>query len=337
MPQERRKEHLPVPALALDDIRNGNRLQLARTITRLESSLPADIAWSDALLRLAMPYSGHALRIGITGIPGAGKSTFIGALGKHILQQGKKLAVLAIDPSSTRSKGSILADKTRMGALASHPDVFIRPSPAGQEHGGIAPKTRETVFLLEAAGFDIILVETIGVGQGEIAVDAITDIFLLLLIAGAGDSLQGIKRGIMEMADILCINKADGANIERAALARAEYARAIHLFPPSESGWTPTVEICSALTDAGIDTIWSRICDFETSVRGNGYFMKKRGNQMIAWFRDALQNEILYQIRGDKNWKQAVAAAEEAMLHNRISPPEAARNLLASLFPPLAD
>lgn len=277
----------------------GNKRMLARAITLVESRAAQHQSLAEEILTACLPHTGKSLRIGITGVPGAGKSTFIEALGNVVLQQGRRIAVLAIDPSSQRSKGSILGDKTRMEKLSAHPDAFIRPSPSGATQGGVAAKTRETMMLLEAAGYDVILVETVGVGQNEIAVHAMTDFFLLLMITGAGDALQGIKRGIMEMADLVAINKADGNNTHRAEAGRVELQRIMHLFSASGSGWSPRVTACSATENTGIDTIWKIILEFENLTRANGFFESRRKQQRIEWFNETLRNEIVNSLLAD--------------------------------------
>ncbi|HSH50986.1 MAG TPA: methylmalonyl Co-A mutase-associated GTPase MeaB, partial [Bacteroidales bacterium] len=236
----------------VDGIINGNRTILGQAITLIESSLPDHHQIAQEIIEKCLPYAGNSIRIGITGVPGVGKSTFIESMGKYITSKGNKLAVLAIDPSSERSKGSILGDKTRMEELATDTNAFIRPSPSAGSLGGVARKTRETIVLCEAAGFNTIFIETVGVGQSETAVHSMVDFFLLLMLAGAGDELQGIKRGIMEMADAIVINKADGGNIQKAELAKNQYQNALHLYPPAPSGWIPKVLTCSSLVKTGI-------------------------------------------------------------------------------------
>ena len=292
----------------VDGIVSGNRTILSKAITLIESSLPSHQQKAQEIIEECLKSQQSAvssrqsaannqrpassIRIGITGVPGAGKSSFIEALGKQLTAQGHKLAVLAIDPSSSRSKGSILGDKTRMEELATDPLAFIRPSPSAGSLGGVARKTRESIILCEAAGFDVIFVETVGVGQSEIAVHGMVDFFLLLLISGAGDELQGIKRGIIEMADLLIINKADGDNIKKALLAKTEYSNALHLFPPSDSGWIPCVDTCSSLTREGISNIWERILEYRTFTENNGFFYKKRMEQNRQVFYEAIEESL---------------------------------------------
>ncbi|MCQ2283592.1 MAG: methylmalonyl Co-A mutase-associated GTPase MeaB [Bacteroidales bacterium] len=286
--------------LTLDDyvqgILKGDRVTLSRAITLIESANPEHFDMAQAIIEQCLPHSGNSLRIGITGVPGVGKSTFIEAFGKMLTGMGHKIAVLAIDPSSERSKGSILGDKTRMESLSVDPDAFIRPSPSGSTLGGVARKTRESIILCEAAGFDIILVETVGVGQSETVVKSMVDFFLLLMLAGAGDELQGIKRGIMEMADGLIINKADGDNRAKAIGAQAQYRAALKLFPRTENDWTVPVEVCSALECYAIDKVWNMILQYEAHTKANGYFFKNRTEQFVNifynWINFTLQNNF---------------------------------------------
>ena len=274
----------------------GDRTILSRAITMIESSNPEHIGMAQDIIEGCLPHSGNSLRIGITGVPGVGKSTFIEAFGKMLTGMGHKVAVLAIDPSSERSKGSILGDKTRMEQLSVDPNAFIRPSPSGSTLGGVARKTRETIVLCEAAGFDIILVETVGVGQSETAVKSMVDFFLLLMLAGAGDELQGIKRGIMEMADCLVINKADGDNKSRAVSAQSQYRAALKLFPKTENHWSVPVEVCSALEGVAIDRVWEIIREYVSLTQANGYFEKNRTEQNVNifynWINFTLQNRF---------------------------------------------
>ncbi len=286
--------------LSVDDfvkgILAGDRTILSRAITMIESENPTHIAMAQDIIERCLPHSGNSLRIGITGVPGVGKSTFIESFGGMLTAQGHKLAVLAIDPSSERTKGSILGDKTRMETLSVDPNAFIRPSPSGSALGGVARKTRESIILCEAAGFDTIIVETVGVGQSETVVKSMVDFFLLLMLAGAGDELQGIKRGIMEMADALVINKADGDNLPKAKGAASQYRAALKLFPKSDNGWDVPVEVCSARECFALDKVWQIIQDFVTLTKGNGSFERTRNEQLINifyhWIEYTLHNRF---------------------------------------------
>jgi LAO/AO transport system kinase len=268
----------------------GDRVVLSRAITLIESSLPHDHLLSEKVMEGILPHVGKSIRIGITGVPGVGKSTFIENFGKILLERGHKLAVLAIDPSSQKSGGSILGDKTRMEKLSADKRAYIRPSPAGTALGGVSARTREAMLLCEAAGFDIVLIETVGVGQSEVAVRGMVDFFLLLMLAGAGDELQGIKKGIIEMCDALVINKADGENEQAAQKAKKEYSNALHLFPPKSNNWVPMVKTCSAIEEKGLSEIWEMILNFREKVKGNGYFESNRSEQRVNW----LNEHILY-------------------------------------------
>ena len=267
----------------------GDRIVLSRAITLCESQRTEDVVKADELLQAILPYSGSSLRIGITGVPGVGKSTFIESFGELITEKGKKLAVLTIDPSSQKTKGSILGDKTRMEDLARNPKAFIRPSASGSALGGVGYKTREVMLLCEAAGFDVIIVETVGVGQSETLVHGMVDFFLLLMLAGAGDELQGIKKGIMEMAHGLVINKADGENVRPAKRAKAEYQSALHLFPMEASGWLPQVKTCSSMEKLGLEEVWQMILDYEEKLKTNGHFQLNRKSQQVSWFKSNIQ------------------------------------------------
>lgn len=267
----------------VDGILAGNRTILSRAITLIESHRPDHAAIAQEIITGCLPHAGRSVRIGITGVPGVGKSSFIEVLGIYLTRQGKKLAVLAIDPSSERSKGSILGDKTRMENLSNDPNAFVRPSPASGSLGGVARKTRETMILCEAAGFDVVFIETVGVGQSETAVHSMVDFFLLLMLAGAGDELQGIKRGIMEMADAIAITKADGENVRPSELASLEYRNALHLFPPPESGWLPKVITLSARENRGMDTLLAIFSEYFDHVKASGYFEHRRMEQSKHW------------------------------------------------------
>ncbi len=325
----RRRQPLPNPAELVEGILRGDITALSRAVTLVESVAPAHQSLAREVIEKCLPYSGKSRRIGITGVPGAGKSTSIDAFGIHLLKRGGRLAVLAVDPSSERSKGSILGDKTRMERLSQHPDAFIRPSPSAGSLGGVARKTRETIVLCEAAGYDNIFVETVGVGQSETAVHSMVDFFLLIQIAGAGDELQGIKRGIMEMADGIVINKADGDNIDRARLAMAQYRSALHLFPTPPSGWTPEVLCYSGYFETGIPEVWDMIDRYFEFVDGNGYFDERRRQQARYWMYETIDGELRRRFYDDPDRAGRIAQAERLVLSNRLSPFQAAWQLLS--------
>lgn len=277
----------------VDGILAGNVTVLSQAVTLVESVRPEHQAMAQEVIERCLPYSGNSVRIGISGVPGAGKSTSIDVFGLHVLERtGGKLAVLAIDPSSEKTKGSILGDKTRMERLSVHPDVFVRPSPSAGSLGGVARKTRETIILCEAAGFDTIFVETVGVGQSETAVHSMVDFFLLIQLAGTGDELQGIKRGIMEMADGIIINKADGNNIEKAKLAASQFRNALHLFPASESGWIPQVLTYSGFYNIGVKEVWDMVYNYIDFVKANGYFDYRRNEQSKYWMYETINEHL---------------------------------------------
>jgi len=322
-----KKKHYDSTEL-LEGILNRDISLLSQAITLVESALPQHQSEAQSLIAASLPHSGKAFRLGITGVPGAGKSTFIEALGKHIIESGGKLAVLAIDPSSERSKGSIMGDKTRMEELTSRPEVYIRPSPSGGTLGGVARKTRETIILCEAAGFDTIFVETVGVGQSETAVHSMVDFFLLIMLAGAGDELQGIKRGIMEMADAIVINKADGNNIQKARRAQAEFTNALHLFPPSASGWSPLVKTCSSLFHTGVDEIWEMVGDYHRHASENGYLQLRRKEQSRYWMFETIREGIYNQVFNDPEMQKELDKHEKAITEGRITSFMAATSIL---------
>lgn len=324
---QRRK--LRPPGEYVRGILEGSRVMLSQAITLIESTRPEHQKLAQEIIGLCLPHSGHSIRIGITGSPGVGKSTFIEALGLLLLEQGRRLAVLAIDPSSKVSKGSILGDKTRMEKLSGSEAAFIRPSPAGESLGGVARKTRESIILCEAAGYDTIIIETVGVGQSETAVHSMADFFLLLLLPGAGDELQGIKRGIVEMADLIAVNKADGERLPLAKRARQEYRNALHLFPPKESGWAPKVEVCSATTGLGIPEAWQQVLSHWKTTEENGYFLKNRRNQAYYWLRESINQQLLAAFAQDPAVQEKRKAVEQAVLEGKLSPFQGAEELVA--------
>ena len=323
-------------ALSVDEyvsgILNGDVMILSRAVTLLESSRADHQALAQEIIAKCLPHSGNSVRIGITGVPGAGKSTFIEALGMNIIAKGHKVAVLAIDPSSERSKGSILGDKTRMEKLSVEQNAYIRPTSSAGSLGGVARKTRETIILCEAAGFDTVIIETVGVGQSEIAVHSMVDFFLLLMLAGAGDELQGIKRGIMEMADAIAINKADGSNVEKALQAKAQYQSALHLFPMPKSAWEPKVKNCSALNNTGIDEIWMMINDYVALTKENGFFESNRRDQAKHRMSETINEALLSNFYQHDGVKEVLAEYEKLVLSDKISAYQAAKDLLEKYY-----
>lgn len=309
-------------------ILEGNIAILSQAVTLVESALQRDQEIAQEVIEKCLPYAGNAIRLGITGVPGAGKSTFIEALGMHLIQQGKKLAVLAIDPSSERSKGSILGDKTRMEELSVAKNAFIRPSPSAGSLGGVARKTRESIVLCEAAGFDTVFVETVGVGQSETAVHSMVDFFLLLQLAGTGDELQGIKRGIMEMADGIAINKCDGTNVEKSQLAKRQFENALHLFPMPESGWKPEVITCSSIEKNGISQIWDMVLKYIDFTRNEGFFEYKRTSQSKYWMYESINDKLKSDFYNNERIQTMLLETEERVLSNEISSFVAAKYLL---------
>ncbi|WP_222984665.1 methylmalonyl Co-A mutase-associated GTPase MeaB [Flagellimonas meishanensis] len=322
-----RKREIAVETL-VDGILKGNQALLAQAITLLESTNPKHYEKANTVIEQCLSQPNNSIRIGITGVPGVGKSSFIEVFGKMLTSLGKKVAVLAVDPTSSLSKGSILGDKTRMETLSKDPKAFIRPSPSGSSLGGVAQKTRESIIICEAAGYDVILVETVGVGQSEIAVHSMVDFFLLLKLSGAGDELQGIKRGIMEMADIIAINKADGGNIEQAKLAVSEFSRALQLYPPKENGWVPKVVACSAAENTGIGELWEIIEDFIKKNRANGHFFENRKKQNRNWFLQTVDESIKHFFHQKPAFKKAQEKMLKEVEANKISPFYAAKVLL---------
>ncbi len=303
----------------------GDVAALASAITLVESKNPTDQEVAQALIQKCIPYAGKSLRVGITGVPGVGKSSFLESFGQIVVQQGKKLAILAIDPSSSHTGGSILGDKTRMEQLSILPNVFIRPSPSGEHLGGVARKTRESILLCEAAGFDLICIETVGVGQSETLVHSMVDFFLLLMLSGAGDELQGIKRGIMEMADALVITKADGENIQKAKVAAQSYKNAMHLFPPKSNQWIPLVTTCSALNGYHLNEVWEIILRFERHCSMNGSFDQNRKNQDKYWFNEWLKELILADFYQNTSFIHQLKESEKMVLEGKVTPFEAAK------------
>ncbi len=316
----------------VEGILAGNITILSQAITLVESNNPAHYAQAQAIIERCLPHAGRSVRIGITGVPGAGKSTFIEAIGGMVASLRHKLAVLAIDPSSERSGGSILGDKTRMESISSNPDIFIRPSPSAGSLGGVARKTRETIVLCEAAGFDVIFIETVGVGQSETAVHSMVDMFLMLQISGAGDDLQGIKRGIMEMADMMVITKADGENITKAELAKAQYQGALHLFPLPESEWRPQVYTCSSLEGTGLEEVWQGVEQYLQHIELNGYFMANRNRQNKYWMYETINETLKSSFYNNPEIEAKMAEVEQRVLDAKLSSFIAAKELLDIYF-----
>lgn len=322
------KQPLPGTAELADLVRGGDTMWLARAITLVESRKHEHRAQAAELLTALMPYSGGADRIGLTGVPGVGKSTFIDQFGTNLTDAGHRVAVLAVDPSSSRTGGAILGDKTRMERLSADSNAFIRPSPASGSLGGVARATRESILLCEAAGFDVVLVETVGVGQSETTVSEMVDIFVVLMLSGAGDELQGIKRGVLEIADLIAVNKADGDNVKRARMAAADYRRAIHLMTPASPNWTPPVLTCSALTNEGLPQIWEQIVAHRDRLSATGERQERRQRQQIGWMWALIGDRLLDQFRESV----AVAETEAAVLAGQLPPAVAADQLLAAFL-----
>src|SRR5690554_28792 len=312
----------------VEGILSGNRVLLSQAVTLIESSISEHNDLAQEIIEKCLPYSGNSIRVGITGVPGAGKSTSIDTFGMHLLEKGHKLAVLAIDPSSERSKGSILGDKTRMEKLSVAENAFIRPSPSAGSLGGVARKTREIIVLCEAAGFDYVFVETVGVGQSETAVHSMVDFFLLIQLAGTGDELQGIKRGIMEMADGIVINKADGDNIKKAKMAQRHFSNALHLFPLAESGWTPEVLTYSGYYGLGITEVWEMVHRYIDFVKQNGYFERKRQEQSKYWMFETINEQLRDNFYTDPEIATLLVKLEQEVLQSQKSSFVAAREAL---------
>lgn len=316
------------PMKLVDMLVKGDRNALSQAITLVESANQDHAILASEVIQKCLPHSGKSLRIGITGVPGVGKSSFIEVFGKYLIELGKRVAVLAIDPSSPVSGGSILGDKTRMESLSSDSRAFIRPTPSSATLGGVARKTRETILLCEAAGYDIIIVETVGVGQSETTVHGMTDFFLLLMLAGAGDQLQGIKRGIMEMCDAMLITKADGSNTRNAHRAKSEYLSALRLFPEKSSGWTPQVEVVSSEEKTGIDRAWQIISEYEQWMKERDLFELNRQKQDIHWMHETIKDELILKFYSDIDNQKNIADVEQAIRKGKVSPFEAAMRLL---------
>ncbi len=316
----------------VEGILGGDISMLSQAVTLVESSLPEHQHIAQEVIEKCLPHAGKSIRLGITGVPGAGKSTFIEALGMYLVRDGHKLAVLAIDPSSERSKGSILGDKTRMEELSVAKNAFIRPSPSAGSLGGVARKTRESIILCEAAGFDTIFVETVGVGQSETSVHSMVDFFLLIQLAGAGDELQGIKRGIMEMADGIAINKCDGSNVEKANVARSQYQNALHLFPPHDSGWSPEAITCSSIENIGISEIWEMVEKYIKFVKENNYFNVKRNDQSRYWMYETINEQLKANFYQNPEIQNQLVESEKKVLSDELSSFIAAKNLLDKYF-----
>ena len=319
------------PEYYIQGVRSGNRKALAKTITLIESSLPKHQELITQVLDRLLSFTGKSIRLGITGVPGVGKSTFVESLGMNLIEHGHRIAILAVDPSSTQSGGSIMGDKTRMEKLSVQPNAFIRPSPSGGNLGGVSRKTRESMLVCEAAGFDVIMVETVGVGQSEVSVASMVDFFLLLMLAGAGDDLQGIKRGILELADAIAVNKADGDNLERAIQAKNMYTEAMHLFSSDAIDWSPPVLTCSALNMDGIEEVWETVLDHHNKMSASGALNEKRKKQALAWMRTLLED-------GLNDWfyhlpvvKKSLPGLTRAVERGKTTPTAAVKMILNSL------
>ncbi len=329
---KRRKKRQLSTEEYIEGILRGDITILSQAITLIESSNPDHYAQAQQIIEGCLPHAGRSIRIGITGVPGAGKSTWIEAVGNMVTRLHHRLAVLAIDPSSERSGGSILGDKTRMNSISTNPDIYIRPSPSAGSLGGVARKTRETVVLCEAAGYDVIFIETVGVGQSETAVHSMVDMFLMLQISGAGDELQGIKRGIMEMADMMVITKADGENIHKAELAKTQYQSALRLFPTPESGWKPQVFTCSSLAGTGLEEVWKGIEEYIEHIERNGYFRHNRNRQNKYWMYETINDALRNSFYHNPMIEERIDELEQRVLEDKISSFVAAKELLDLYF-----
>lgn len=319
------------PNAYVEGVLAGDRRVLAKTITLVESNRTEHQALASRIVDALLPHTGRATRLGITGVPGVGKSTFTEAFGMMLVEKGHRLAVLAVDPSSTRSGGSIMADKTRMEQLSVHPAAFIRPSPSGGCLGGVARKTRETLLVCEAAGFDVIVVETVGVGQSETTVASMVDFFLVLMLAGAGDELQGIKKGVLELADALAVNKADGDNIEKAEQARRQYTAALHLLSPASAAWSPPVLTCSAMEHIGLEAVWETVGRHREALSATGEFDAKRRKQAMDWFWALIEEGLRFRFRSHAGVQQRLPALLREIEAGGVGPTVAATDLLALL------
>jgi len=317
----------------LEQILQGKRRAIAKAITLLESTRPESFEQGQELLESLLPHAGQALRIGITGVPGVGKSTFIEAFGLFLIEHGHRVAVLAVDPSSQLTGGSIMGDKTRMNELAQHPDAFIRPSPSSGILGGVSRKTRETMLICEAAGFDVVIVETVGVGQSETLVDSMVDLFLLLMLPNAGDELQGIKKGVLELADLVVINKSDGEQETFAKTAQSEYRKALHLLPSTKTSWTPQILRCSSLEKRGMDKIWDSVKSFRKELQNSGEWKKQRQTQTGKWMWSLVEEGLLTNFRNDPNIQKQIPELEKAVNSGKMLPTTAARKLLDTWIP----
>lgn len=311
-------------------IQAGDRRELARAITLIESTLPEHRAQAEALISELMQHTGKSIRLGISGVPGVGKSTFIESFGLHLINQGHKVCVLAVDPSSPRTGGSILGDKTRMELLSRNQDAFIRPSPSSGTLGGVARRTREAILLCEAAGFDVVLVETVGVGQSEVAVADLVDMFLLLIVPGGGDELQGIKKGIVELADLIVVNKADGDLLPAAERAKRDYGAALHLLRSTSESWQPQIHLCSSLSGDGIDAIWDIVKDFKKIMKNNDAFAEKRAVQAKSWMWNEVHDTLTDELHATPSVASIIPAIEKATQFGELTPSEAARKILTA-------